>query len=134
MAITWLHARFIEVKLDRFKLLDNIKDVHENKKPIQTLVESTDAMLEAFTKEVRAFYNSPESSVFVDYPKNTIDSILWETVNTIQMAAVNELNHADLPFLIEFLSTDPGNEKQAWELWSKYWSSLRYTAHLDLHT
>ncbi|MGH9894476.1 MAG: hypothetical protein ACREA0_21340 [bacterium] len=61
-----------------------------------------------------------------EYPDADPRSIVVEVLSQLSMLNAQWITRDDIPAILSFLDSTPGEEKQAWQNWEKYWEELDY--------
>jgi len=61
-----------------------------------------------------------------EYSRTEPDSIPAEVIQQLEILNHQLLIKKDIPAMLEFLNTQPGNEAKGWLVWETYWKSINF--------
>ena len=66
-----------------------------------------------------------------NYPEQDPRSIAIEVLSQLEILNHQLITKVDIPAILAFLETPPGEEQTAWKTWRQYWENLDLAARKD---
>jgi hypothetical protein len=63
---------------------------------------------------------------WIEYPENDDRSVVLEVLSQLGILNRQLVTREDIPAMLGFLDTPPGEASQGWQTWRRYWNSLDY--------
>jgi hypothetical protein len=63
---------------------------------------------------------------WIEYPENDDRSVVMEVLSQLAILNLQLVTREDIPAMLGFLDTPPGEASKAWQPWRRYWNSLDY--------
>jgi hypothetical protein len=63
---------------------------------------------------------------WIEYPENDDRSVAMEVLSQLVILNRQLVTREDIPAILGFLNTPPGETSKGWETWRRYWNSIDY--------
>ena len=63
---------------------------------------------------------------WIEYPENDDRSVVLEVLSQLGILNRQLVTREDIPAMLGFLDTPPGEAQKGWQTWRRYWNSLDY--------
>jgi hypothetical protein len=63
---------------------------------------------------------------WIEYPENDDRSVVMEALSQLGVLNRQLVTREDIPAMLSFLDTPPGEAPKGWQTWRRYWNSLDY--------